>query len=53
MLESILLAIIDIPILFVATLVWICVGIAVLDAVRTYRGGESKPFGKMLGRWGK
>ena len=53
MLEAILLAIIGIPIVFVAFLVWMCVIIAVLDAVRTYTVGESKPLSKMLRRWGK
>ena len=50
MIESILLAIIGIPIVLVAILVWMCCIIAVLDAVRTYTVGESKPLGKMLGR---
>jgi len=50
MIESILLAIIGIPIVLVAILVWMCCIIAVLDAVRTYTVGESEPLGKMLGR---
>ena len=53
MIESILLAIIGVPILFVAFLVWMCCTIALLDAVRTYTVGESKPLGRMLGRMGK
>jgi len=50
MLESILLAIIGIPIVLVAIMVWMCCIIAVLDAVRTYTVGESEPLGRMLNR---
>ncbi len=53
MLESIMLAIIGVPIVFVAFLVWMCVIIAVLDAVRTYTEGESRPLGRMLKRMGR
>ena len=50
MIESILLAIIGIPMHFVAFCLLICVVIAVLDAVRTYTVGESEPLGRMLNR---
>ena len=53
MLESILLAIIGVPIVLVAGLVWMCVIIEVLDAVRTYVDGESRPLGRMLKRMGR
>jgi len=42
--------IIGIPILAFAFIIWGCVTIAIMDAVRTYGMGESKPLGRMLGR---
>jgi len=53
MLEAIMLAIFGVPIVYVGMGLWMCCTIALLDAVRTYTEGESRPLGRMLKRMGR